>query len=69
MHHHGGVNAIKRAALELQNLAAGVAHFFGRSANNGYGETDLVCHLGGRNGRANGRGGNDIVPAGVANIG
>src|SRR5215831_7148291 len=46
MHHHSGVNAIKSAALELQNLATGVAHFFGRSADNGYGETDLVCHLG-----------------------
>ena len=26
MHHHGGVNAIKSASLELENLAAGVAH-------------------------------------------
>jgi hypothetical protein len=39
------------------------------SADNGYGETDLVCHLGGRNRCADGRGGNDIVAAGVANIG
>src|SRR5262245_24351223 len=69
MHHHGGVNAIESAALELQNLAAGVAHFFGRSADNGYGETDLVSYLGGRNRCADGGGGNDIVAAGVANIG
>src|SRR5215469_13343326 len=69
MHHHSGVNAIKSATLELQNLATGVAHFLGRSADNGFGETDLVCHLGGSNRCADGRGGNDIVAAGVANIG
>ena len=36
------MNAPESAAFQQQNLAAGVAHFLGRGANNTDGEADLV---------------------------
>ena len=45
MHHHGGMNPSKRAALQQQDLAAGVAHLFGGRADHANGKADLIRHL------------------------
>ena len=66
VHHHGGMNARESAALKQQDLAAGIAHFFGRRADDADGEAHVVRHFGRSQRCANGRGGDDIVAAGVA---
>ncbi|MFZ0979315.1 MAG: hypothetical protein WAN23_07915 [Candidatus Acidiferrales bacterium] len=69
MNHHRGVNAVETAALEQEDFSPGVAHFFGGRADYGDGEADIIGHFGGGQRGANGRSGNYIVAAGVADSG
>jgi hypothetical protein len=69
MNHHGGVNATEGATLKHQDLARGVADFFRRCAEHGNRQSCLIRDLGDGYGGAGGHGRNDIVAAGVANLG
>lgn len=54
VNHHGGVDASETAALEKQDFSAGVAHFFGRRADDADGEPDLIGDFGRRERGADG---------------
>ena len=62
--HHRGVGAVEGAALEEQDLAA--AALLGRRAEHGDGEAEVVGHAGQGHPRPERRGGDEVVPAGVA---
>ena len=67
VHHHGGVHAGEGAALEHEDLAA--AALLGRGAEHPDAESDVVGDRGQGQPRADGRGRDDVVPAGVAHVG
>lgn len=69
MHHHGSMDARKRATLQQQNLSAGIAHFFGGRADHVNGKAHFVCNFGRGERRSNRRCGDDVVATGMADTG
>jgi hypothetical protein len=69
MNHQRQVELVERAALEHQDLSAGVADLFGRSAENVHGQIERVGDGGQPDCRADGGRRDDVVAAGVPDAG
>ena len=67
VHHHGRVDAREGATLEHQHLAAPA--LLGRRAEHAHAEPEVVRHGGQRQPGPDSRGGNDVVPARVPDVG
>ena len=67
VHHHGGVDAGEGAAFEHEHLAP--AALLGRGAEHADGEPELIGHRSQRQSGPDRRSGDDVVPAGVPDIG
>jgi hypothetical protein len=67
VHHHRGVHAGERAALEEQDLAASA--LLGGGPDDAHREADLVRDRRRRDARARGEGGDQVVATGVADVG
>lgn len=65
--HHGGVDAVKRAPVQHQDLAA--TALLGRCAQYPDGDTQVVCDRRQSHARAGSGSGDDVVAAGVADPG
>src|SRR5439155_1889211 len=67
VHHHGRVRVREDAALEELDLAA--AALLGGGADDAHREADVIGDARGGDARADGDGGDQVVPAGVADAG
>ena len=65
--HHGGVHALEGAPFQHEDLAS--TALFGRRAQHSHLDSDLISHRGQGQPGTDGRGGNDVVPAGMAHVG
>jgi hypothetical protein len=67
--HHGRIDSRECAALEQEDLAAGIADLLGRSANDAHRQADFIGDLRCGNGGPDCRRRDDVVSAGVSDPG
>ncbi len=63
------MDAFKGAPLKQQNLSAGIADLFGRRPDHADGQAEFVRHFGRGNRCSNGRCGNNVMAARMADAG